>query len=53
MPNDEEYVWLADLNADGKQDVVLHHPFTLRDAHGAPKRPPGTEAQRVTVLLSR
>ena len=33
MPN-EEYTWLVDLNKDGKQDILMHHPFTLRDAHG-------------------
>ncbi len=34
LPNDEEYTWLVDLNRDGKQDVLMHHPVTLRDAHG-------------------
>ena len=53
VPNDEEYTWLVDLNKDGKQDVLMHHPFTLRDAHGAPKRPLGTEPQRVTMLIAR
>ena len=53
MPN-EEYTWLhfrVDLNKDGKQDVLMHHPFTLRDAHGARTRrlPPGTEPHRVTM----
>ncbi len=53
VPNDEEYTWLVDLNRDGKQDILMHHPFTLRDAHGAPKRPPGTEPHQVTVLIAR
>ena len=53
VPNDEEYTWLVDLNKDGKQDILMHHPFTLRDAHGAPKRPPGTELHRVTMLIAR
>ena len=53
VPNDEEYTWLVDLNKDGKQDVLMHHPFTLRDAHGAPKRSPGTEPHRVTMLIAR
>ena len=53
VPNDEEYTWLVDLNKDGKQDVLMHHPFTLRDAHGARKLPPGTEPHRVTVLIAR
>ena len=52
-PNDEEYTWLVDLNEDGKQDIVMHHPFTLRDAHGARKLPPGSEPHRVTVLIAR
>ena len=53
VPNDEEYTWLVDLDADGKQDVLMHHPFTLRDAHGARKLPPGTEPQQVTILIAR
>ena len=39
MPN-EEYTWLVDLNRDGKQDVLMHHPST-------------TEPHRVTMLISR
>ena len=49
LPGDEEYTWLTDLNNDGRQDILLHHRFTLRDAHGALKRPPGAEPQRVTI----
>ena len=40
MPNDEEYTWLVDLNSDGKQDVLMHHPST-------------SEPHRVTVLIAR
>lgn len=53
MPNDEEYTWLVDLNKDGIQDILMHHPFTLRDGHGAPIEPPGTESHRITILISR
>ncbi len=53
LPNDREYTWLVDLNKDGKQDILMHHPFTRRDAHGAPTRPPGTEPQRVRMLIAR
>ena len=53
VPNDEEYVWLVDLNKDGEQDILLHDPFTLRDAHGARRRPPGTEPHRVNMLIAR
>ena len=53
VPNDEEYTWLVDLNKDGKQDILMHHPFTLRDAHGARRLPLGTEPQRVTMLIAR
>ena len=53
LPNDEEYTRLVDLNKDGVQDILMHHPFTLRDAHGAPKLPPGTEPHRVTMLMAR
>ena len=53
LPNDEEYTSLVDLNKDGMQDILMHHPFTLRDAHGAPKLAPGTEPHRVTMLIAR
>ena len=53
VPNDEEHTWLVDLNKDGKQDILMHHPFTLRDAHGARRLPPGTEPHRVTMLIAR
>lgn len=53
LPNDGEYAWMTDLNGDGRQDIVMHHPFTKRDAHGAPMELPGTEPQRVTLLISR
>ena len=53
LPNDEEYTWLVDLNKDGVQDILMHHPFTLRDAHGAPRHPPGTEPHRVRMLIAQ
>ena len=53
VPNDEEYTWLVDLNKDGKQDILMHYPFTLRDGHGARRLPPGTEPHRVTMLIAR
>ena len=53
VPNDVEYTWLVDLNKDGKQDILMHDPFTLRDVHGTPKLPPGTEPHRVTMLIAR
>jgi hypothetical protein len=53
VPNDEEYTWLVDLNKDGKQDILMHHPFTLRDKGGGRTRPPGTEPHRVTMLIAR
>ena len=51
LPNDEEYAWMADLNGDGIKDIVLHHPFEQRDAHGAPTQQPGVEPHRVTLLI--
>ena len=39
MPN-EEYTWLVDLNKDGKQDILIHHPSTA-------------EPHRVTMLIAR
>ena len=53
LPNDGEYAWMTDLNRDGRQDIVMHHPFTKRDAHGAPMELPGTEPHRVTLLIAR
>ncbi len=53
VPNDQEYAWLADLNKDGKQDILMHHPFTLKDAHGGRLWRPGTEPHRVTMLIAR
>lgn len=40
LPEDGEYVWLTDLDGDGRQDVVMHHPAA-------------EEPHRVTVLMSR
>ncbi len=53
LPNDEEYTYLVDLNKDGVQDILMHHPFTLRDLHGARKLPLGTEPHRVQLLIAR
>jgi hypothetical protein len=53
MPNDAEYARLVDLNKDGKQDILLHHPFTLKDREGRRIQPPGTEPHRVTMLITR
>ncbi len=53
LPNDEEYAWMSDLNRDGRQDIVMHHPFANRDAHGAPTEPPGAESHRVVLLIAR
>ena len=39
VPQDEEYTWLADLDRDGKDDILMHHPST-------------TAPHRVTVLMS-
>ncbi len=40
VPEDEEYTWLADLNRDGRQDVLMHHPSR-------------TGPHLLTVLISR
>ena len=53
MPNDEEYTWMTDLNRDGKQDLIMHRPFTKRDVHGARINGVSTDAQQVSVLLAR
>ena len=36
----EEYTWLVDLNKDGVQDILMHHPST-------------TEPHRVTILIAQ
>ena len=36
----EEYTWLVDLNRDGVQDVLIHHPST-------------TESHRLTMLIAQ
>ena len=53
IPNDEEYTWIVDLNKDGIQDILMHYPFTLRDAHGAQKLPAGTEPNRVRLMIAQ
>ena len=53
LPSDEEYTWLVDLNKDGTQDILMHHPFTSRDAHGGPTQPLGTDPNRVVMLIAR
>ena len=40
VPNNGEYVWLVDLNKDGKQDILMHHPSI-------------TEPHRVTMRIAR
>ena len=50
MPDHGEYAWLVDLNKDGKQDILLHHPSCCRgDIH----REATTEPPRVTMLIAR
>ena len=36
----EEYTWLVDLNKDGVQDILMHHPSTI-------------ETHRVTMLITQ
>ena len=50
VPSDEEYAWLLDLNRDGKQDILLHHPaccVPMHRDHAPPQEP------RVTLLIAR
>ena len=53
MPHDGEYAWLTDLNQDGRQDILLHQTYIQRDVHGGRIHPPGTESQRLTLLIPR
>ena len=50
MPADHEFTWLADLNADGKQDVLMHH---VARPPAADEDDAGVAANQVTILLSR
>lgn len=38
MPSDERHVWMADMNSDGKQDIVMHH---------------ANEPKHVTILIAQ
>jgi len=40
LPGDERNSWLVDLNQDGKQDLLMHHPSA-------------TEPHRLTMLIAR
>jgi hypothetical protein len=40
VPTDDEYARLADLDKDGRQDILLHYPST-------------TDPSRLTILISR
>ena len=49
VPNDEEYTWLVDLNKDGMQDVLMHHPSTTE-----PHRHSGLGGPaRVIILIAQ
>ena len=52
VPANNQYSWLADLNADNKRDLLLHHPFVQRDIHGGRVHPLGTEPQKLTLLIA-
>ena len=53
LPHDAEYTWLVDLNEDGKQDILMHDPFPLRDVHGGPQQQPEAQSQRVALRIAR
>ena len=44
LPQDERNTWLADLDADGRQDILVHHASRGDEAE---------RVQRVLVLISR
>ena len=50
VPSDGEYAWLVDLNRDGQQDILLHHPACCVPTH-RDHAPP--QAPRVTLLIAR
>ncbi|MDA7510493.1 VCBS repeat-containing protein [Verrucomicrobia bacterium] len=52
VPANQQYSWLVDLNNDGKQDLLFHHPFIERDIHGGRIHPLGTESQKVTLHIA-
>ncbi len=53
LPADEEYTQIVDLNRDGKQDLLMHQTTIERDAHGGARNPPGSEPNRIVVLIAR
>ena len=53
LPTDDEFSWLVDLNKDGKQDILMHHPVTLRDRDGERMLAPGSETHRLAILMAR
>ncbi len=42
---------MTDLNRDGKQDIIMHHPFTTRDIHGGRITIEKPDAHRLTLLI--
>ncbi len=50
LPSDGEYTWLVDLNRDGTEDVLLHHPPCCRLAVHPDA---AVQPSRVTMLISQ
>jgi hypothetical protein len=44
---------MTDLNRDGKQDIIMHHPFTTRDIHGGRIPTEKPDAHRLTLLIAK
>lgn len=42
---------MTDLNRDGKQDIIMHHPFTTRDIHCGRITIEKPDAHRLTLLI--
>ena len=53
VSNEEEYTWMTDLNRDGKQDIIMHHPFTTRDIQDGRITIEEPDAHRLTLLIAK
>lgn len=44
---------MTDLNWDGKQDIIMHHPFTTWDIHGGRITVEKPNAHRLTLVIAK
>ena len=44
---------MTDLNWDGKQDIIMHHPFTTRDIQDGRITIEKPDAHRLTLVIAK